>query len=320
VGSAGSTTPKAGELTTIGRFGVGFKSVYAYTTTPEIHSGEESFVIRHFVRPHAAARTPALAPGETLFVFPFDHPDVPADLACREIGAALLDLPPTVLLFLSSLTRVEASVKGATRVCTRNVNASVPRRVELGVVMGAQRTISVWWLFETPIEAGAAVPKPLQIAFRLAGPDKNPRVAPLTSSPLSVFFPTEKETGLGFLLQGPFRTTPARDNVPAADVWNRDLIRQAGEFVVRTLHELKALDLLTLEVLDAMPLQVEHRVDGSMFEPLHRRVANALRTEPLLPTEDGGYAPAERLRIARSGSLRRFLTEKDLGPMLGQHR
>jgi hypothetical protein len=44
---------KAEDLTRIGKFGIGFKSVYAYTSTPEIHSGDESFRIEHYVRPYA---------------------------------------------------------------------------------------------------------------------------------------------------------------------------------------------------------------------------------------------------------------------------
>src|SRR5436309_5392761 len=37
--------------TRIGRFGIGFKSVYAYTSRPEIHSGSEHFAIEKYVRP-----------------------------------------------------------------------------------------------------------------------------------------------------------------------------------------------------------------------------------------------------------------------------
>ena len=36
------------------------------------------------------------------------------------------------------------------------------------------------------------------------------------SSPLVVFFPTQKETFLGFLIQGPYRTTPAQGQHPRA--------------------------------------------------------------------------------------------------------
>ena len=36
---------KSGDLTKIGQFGIGFKSVYAYTATPRVHSGAEHFQI-----------------------------------------------------------------------------------------------------------------------------------------------------------------------------------------------------------------------------------------------------------------------------------
>src|SRR5690242_18846226 len=35
-------SPKADDLTKIGKFGIGFKSVYAYTKTPHIHSADEN--------------------------------------------------------------------------------------------------------------------------------------------------------------------------------------------------------------------------------------------------------------------------------------
>ena len=79
---------KAGDLTAIGKFGIGFKSVYAYTRTPRIYSGGEAFRIENFVRPYAV--NPLAEPrAETLFVFPFDHDAVPAEVATREIAAAL---------------------------------------------------------------------------------------------------------------------------------------------------------------------------------------------------------------------------------------
>ena len=51
---------KSGDLTKIGQFGIGFKSVYAYTATPQVHSGAEHFRIDHYVRP-----SPAEPPGKT---------------------------------------------------------------------------------------------------------------------------------------------------------------------------------------------------------------------------------------------------------------
>ena len=45
---------KSGDLTKIGKFGIGFKSVYAYTRSPRIHSADEHFRIERYVRPVSA--------------------------------------------------------------------------------------------------------------------------------------------------------------------------------------------------------------------------------------------------------------------------
>lgn len=42
---------KRDDLTQVGRFGIGFKSVYAFTDCPEVHSSEEHFAIDHYVWP-----------------------------------------------------------------------------------------------------------------------------------------------------------------------------------------------------------------------------------------------------------------------------
>ena len=44
---------KSDDLTQIGKFGIGFKSVYAHTARPQVHSGDEHFGIEHYVRPFA---------------------------------------------------------------------------------------------------------------------------------------------------------------------------------------------------------------------------------------------------------------------------
>ena len=85
---------KSGDLTTIGQFGIGFKSVYAYTKSPRVHSGAEHFRIDHYVRPSGRPDPVDGDSPETLFVFPFDLGAVPAATAVREIAAALDRIEP----------------------------------------------------------------------------------------------------------------------------------------------------------------------------------------------------------------------------------
>ena len=56
---------KSKNLNDIGKFGIGFKSVYAYTKRPEVHSGVEHFAIEHYVHPRPVAARPT-EDGQTL--------------------------------------------------------------------------------------------------------------------------------------------------------------------------------------------------------------------------------------------------------------
>jgi len=311
---------KSDDLTSIGQFGIGFKSVYAYTRTPRIHSGDEHFRIENFVRP-AAEPPVAQAPGETLFVFPFDHDGVPAEVATREIGAALGALQPRILLFLRNIVRLRTGGPGAERsVSERSVaegsEGSVAERA------GASRRVTVsrngrreeWLAWQRPVEDHPG--QRVEVAFRLEGG----QVSAVGSSPLTVFFPTEKETFLGFLIQGPYRTTPARDNIPGEDPSNQALVRQTAALLADVLPDLRDEGLLTADALQALPLDAARFPAGSMFRPLFDAAGDALTAEPLIPAAGGGYAVAVDLLLASSPEVLGLLDPGQLGALCGAGR
>ena len=66
---------KKDDPTNIGKFGVGFKAVFAYTETPEVASGEFHFRIRDLVVPDTDGLAHCdLGEKETRFSFPFNNP------------------------------------------------------------------------------------------------------------------------------------------------------------------------------------------------------------------------------------------------------
>jgi hypothetical protein len=101
---------KSDDLTKIGRFGIGFKSVYAYTHTPHVYSADEAFCIRNYVHP-ASVSSVALDEGETLFRLPFDHPDVLSEEAFEEIASRLHNLGLRTLLFLRHIEQISWSIQ-----------------------------------------------------------------------------------------------------------------------------------------------------------------------------------------------------------------
>jgi hypothetical protein len=281
---------KAGDLTAIGKFGIGFKSVYAYTKTPRVHSGDEHFRIENYVRPYP--QEPVLSAG-TRFVFPFDHDEVAAAVAAGEIAAALTAIQPRTLLFLRSIGRLRVAGCGVTTaVIERSVQAGPePRRV---VLSRNGRPAEEWLTWQRRAEGLGRPAPPAEIAFRVQGG----RLVPADSSPLIVFFPTEKETFLGFLVQGPYRTTPARDNVPGHDPANQVLVRETTALLRDVLRWLRDENLLTVDVLTALPLDEARFGAGSMFRPLFEAVRDLLTAEPLIPLTGAGYGVAVDLALA----------------------
>ncbi len=296
-------------LTAIGQFGIGFKSVYAYTRTPRIHSAGEHFRIEMYTRPFGIE---PLAVRGTLFVFPFDNDAVPAPVAVREISAALNAIQPRILLFLTNIGRLGASGVGVPdSVAERSGagRAGSARRVRLG--RGGRR--EEWLVWAREVEGLGHQQQRIEIAFRAeAG-----RITGCGSSPLTVYFPTEKETFLGFLVQGPYRTTPARDNIPAHDPSNQALVRQTAALLGDALREMRDGGLLTVDVLQALPLDAARFQPGSMFRPLFDVVRQALAHSELIPVAGGGYGVAANLKLARGAELRELFGPDQLGALYG---
>jgi len=313
---------KSGDLTQIGKFGIGFKSVYAYTRTPRIYSAAEHFRIENYVRPIPEAPVEA-ATARTLFVFPFDHDTVSAPVAVSEISAALNALAPSLVLFLTNIERLRVGGAGV-------ADAILERRAESRTGSSRQVTLSKdrgrrreeWLVWHRLLEGLGDGPQRIEIGFRVeAG-----RVVASGSCPLIVFFPTEKETFLGFLIQGPYRTTPARDNVPEHDPSNKALVRETAALLIDVLRELRDDGLLTVEVLTTLPLEVARFQPGSMFRPLFDAVRAALGREPLIPvagggdSAEGGYSAAGELKLGQGSDLHELVEPGQLGALYGADR
>jgi hypothetical protein len=307
------------DLTAIGRFGIGFKSVYAFTDRPEVHSGDDSFAIESFVWPVAAERA-RRDPDETLVVLPLRDPSERAD-----IESGLKRLGPVSLLFLRAIDEIEWSVEGGQsglylRSHPDQLAESVRRVNVIGQSVGSPDVEDSWLLFSKRVstsqgkEAGY-----VEVALSVVADAKLDRetLAAVPRSPLVVFFPTVLETHLGFLVQGPYRTTPSRDNVPAQDGWNRHCVIETAAVLRDALLWLRDNELLDVGALRCLPLDRSKFPEGAMFAPIFQEVRNALSEEVLLPRHGGGHVAAKHARLARTQELRELLTPAQLSTLLG---
>lgn len=317
---------KQQDLSAIGTHGIGFKSVYAYTRHPEVHSGDEHFVIDSFVRPCSVAATPT-AIGETEFILPFDHPDVSEDEAHSEIAGRLQRLGLRTLLFLRNIDSIgwhlESGARGEyIREAKALRDGIIDEVTLLGQVDTGEVTEERWLVFRRPVSHHDQPAGFVEIAF-LLGKDKKSsidRIVAVPESPLVVFFPTEKETHFGFLIQGPYRTTPSRDNIPRDDLWNKHLIDETVGVFIWALSELRDLRYMDVGALSALVVDLQKYgpiSQTAMFRPIVDALVNTLKSERLIPRFGGGHLPGSEAYLARSESLRTLISPSQLSEITG---
>ncbi len=308
---------KAEDLTQIGKFGIGFKSVYAYTATPEIHSSDESFRIENYVRPYRVEPKIPENSRMTLFVFAFDTTEINAETACREIGTRLRNLNTRTLLFLRNINEIEYKLPDQTGgiYLRQETTRGTARQVAIIGQNNSKDESENWLIFERPVpvpDGNGQVRVEVGFQIKTVAEDKSENVTRVKDATLVVYFPTEKETRLGFLIQGPYRTTPSRDNVPKDSDWNRILVMETARLLSDVLPNLKAMGLLTVSFLEALPIRMDDFPKDGMFFPIVDSVREMLMNKDLLPADDGTFLSAETAKLARGAELRTLLNQEQL--------
>lgn len=309
------------DRTDIGRFGIGFKSVYAYTNRPEVHSGDEDFAIESFVWPTAAPPIKREA-DETVIALPLNA-GPPSTRA--EITKGLQRLGLGTLLFLQEIEEIEWSVEeGSAGVYLRSkpeaLGSGIRRITVVGQAVGKKELEETWLIFFRKVctDEGIAVGQ-VEVAFSISdGEDHGAwSIQRVANSPLVVFFPTVVPTNLGFLVQGPYRTTPSRDNVPRNDPWNQGLIQETASLLVDALVWLRDNGNLDVSAIRCLPLDRSKFPEGGMFSPLFETVRTQFKLSRLLPTSKGSHVSASAARLARTQDLRELFSPQQLGALFG---
>ena len=304
------------ELTDIGRFGIGFKSVYAYTDMPEIHSGREHFAIDNYVWPEAT-KEKVISPEETQIYIPFRGKEPTAK---DEVLSGLQRLGPRTLLFLREIEEISWFVEGKPSGQYRRHNVDAPcenaRRVRIvGQSNDEDDVTEEWLVFSRDVFNEGQSAGYVEVAFALDEKDENSSVKEVNDSELVVFFPTILPTHLGFLVQGPYRTTPSRDNVPERDSWNQHLVQETATLLVDALKDLRDLSLLSVSALRCLPLSAIFFSERSRFGPLFQAVKETLLTESLLPAHNGKYISGQNAKLARTQALRELIGPQRLSSL-----
>jgi len=313
---------KANDTQQIGRFGIGFKSVYAFTSTPEIHSGDEHFRLKEYIQVEKIEEQ-ELALGETLFVFPFNHYSETKEKTYQRIKDRFNELDEKSILFLRYIDQITCSVEGENVDFLKKNISSITQSCQK-VIISKRRSQSSWLVFSKASDTN--INRRVDVAFKLRRDDltsKEKIDSTIQSSPVIVFLPTDLETNFRFLINGPYLTTPARDNI--LNEGNEDLISLTANLVaevpvmLRTDKALLELDLLNIDFYNALPVRSGDLNGKHRFSQIPNAVKESFLNNSILPSaKKGHYISAKEARLAGSSDLRKLLSESQLSMLLDE--
>lgn len=308
----------ADDLVKTGRFGVGFKSVFAFTATPIVLSGDEHFQIFGLYRIRDYLFPDGLHHSRTRIVLPFNHeteqPDYVDEIisqgdAYLRIENRLIGLNMNTLLFTQNIREIRWEVEGRTGHYLREDKTD--EGVRLTTIMGAGERLNEYLVFSRKPIWKEQSHKPVEIAFALN--EKGQIEAP-EDDYLYVLFATAQETHLQFILNGPYRTNPSRETISEEDSFNKHLVAETSILMKETLLSLKNSDLITTQFLSVLPNAEDKLRD--FYEPLRITIVETFCEQPLIPTDDNQYALSTNL-FRGSAPIRSIFKKDELVFFIG---
>ncbi len=225
----------------IGKFGIGFKSVFQYTDAPEVYDDHFRFRITNYIVPERIEKDhPKRDVGETLFLIPFKNPQA----AYKDISAKLKVLA-NCTLFLHNLTRIRwkdletKESKQFSKTITESFKSNRNILLEKLSLADYDKHRDVL-MFSRNVDLGEHGKHKIYVGYYLK-PDGtiNTDVRPK----VHCFFPTSETFNLCMVTHAPFLLVDNRQQIKPREKVNELLVEELGKLAADTLCELRDLGL-----------------------------------------------------------------------------
>jgi len=307
-----STTKKGlPGINQIGKFGIGFRSVYGITDNPEIHSGNFHYRITDFevLEECAPKDTDEFT---TLICLPFKT-SVSADFR-KLLRNRICALNPTFLLFLKQIQQIEILAENQSVVISAETDAPEKNILYKTIISSndGKRNVSRYLLFQRSIGRN----RETAIAFRI---NESGDFSPVINPQVSVYFPTQFHITHSIIVHGSFTTTPNRENIPFSAEWtpeNNAVLSVLSDLMRISLRSLLNKKLITAEFwkLFSWDSTSEDPVSAVISACLNKFIAE----EKCLPDQSGKMQSVSGLCVSEDENLFHLLAAKDIMSVYGR--
>jgi ATP-dependent exoDNAse (exonuclease V) alpha subunit len=303
----------------IGKFGVGFKSVFQYTDTPEIYDDTFCFKIENFIIPTLIEENePGRENGETMFVFRF--PSKKQKQAHKEILEKLEKLQ-NPLLFLQHLQKITWRIDSSNnqngkefsyekrRIEHHNYDKITLERYHLTEPDNISSLFLFSRIISIPNEEGMTKKYPIHIGFYY-DEEKKRLITSNCNRKIYCFFPTKDSLRTCFISHAPFLLTDNRQNIKQNEPINKKLVNLLAELAAKSIVILRDYGKHNKSLLiDENITQIIPHYNKEYFsnynelfeQPIIDAFSDMMEREPLLLSKNNKYILPEQAFTTRKG-------------------
>lgn len=322
----------------IGKFGIGFKSVFEYTASPEIHSGNYHFKITDLFVPQIIEPIKNYDKSKTIIILQFNG-EKTKETAFEEIKKSLSDLKSNVLLFLQNISEINCQFEQneivikridsykenfcPDNVCKiqRNVIDKSKSKNDIKHVYYKRffKTISI--LNEENEEKSLSI----GVAFKVvqSKTDNQWKITPIFKKDSDVpggkvfaYFPCKsEESKLCFHIHAPFALTVTRETLQEDNNANKKVIEEIGSLICESMKTLKQEGFVNLDLYKTLPNEKDD-IDLGKYVIIRSKIQNLFLNNNYILMSDGSYQEP-RNKYFGFRNIQDIISDKDLSLLKG---
>ena len=318
----------------IGKFGIGFKSVFEYTNSPEIHSGDYNFAIEDLFIPKVITPLINYDKNSTLIIIPFNcQKDIKK--CYSEIRESIEELKADVLLFLQNIAEIYCIIDSR-RIIIKRIDSYSEDNCPDNVCKLSRKTKDGNVVVDKNAPKGQSIYKRFFKKVRILDDDKNEKeiticiaflmdyikdenkwkIKPIfregTDIPdgrIFAFFPCDaEERRFCFHIHAPFALKPDREKLRDEEA-NKIVIEELGVLLCESMKELKQDGLVDLELYKTLPNLNDDNL--GWFEIIRAKIINFYLNNPYILMSDGTYQNGKNKFIGFH-NIQKLLSNEDL--------
>lgn len=262
----------------VGKFGVGFKSVFAITDTPLIYNRAFNFRIEHLTIPYEMDPDD-LNGYTTKFVLPFNSSKNKNDnsMIIEKISEELSGLDCATIMFLRNINKIHINDRGKESGIL--LNREELENYELVQDLGSEKS---YYLFK---DNGT------NISFSFLIEDD--KICPLSDVYLYSFLPTRIRSELPFYVDAPFDLATTRESIEFDSEKNKEILNQIAAFFKDVLLKLCDEQYINQDFLNnILPVDGDIYGRSRIYDRLYDELVNILNETEILPTAHKKYINA----------------------------